>query len=165
MLEDDLTPLPTWEVERPPECAHARVGAVVATIVGAYPRCTKHSLRLLRKASVSRPTYAKGNAYLNCANTTHNIMRTRQYCQQCNMNHQVLNEPCSRPSLATSMRRAHVPGLIASCVMAKRLSQADLYQQRLPDGMQTDEIAEPRVRLEVIVAGLPCNTSFTSSTS
>ena len=45
------------------------------------------------------------------------------------------------------MRRAFVPGL--SCI----LSQADLYQQRLPDGMQTDEIAEPRVRLEVIVAG------------
>ena len=67
MLEDDLTPLPTWEVDRTPEFAHARVGAVVATIVGASPLCTKRSLRSLRKASVSRPTYAKGNVYLDCA--------------------------------------------------------------------------------------------------
>ena len=60
-------PSTTWEVVRPPECAHARVGAVVATIVGVPLLCTKHSLRSLRKASVSRPTYANGNVYLKCA--------------------------------------------------------------------------------------------------
>lgn len=71
------------------------------------------------------------------------------------MNHQVLDKAGSRRSLATSMRRAHVPGLVATSVVANRLPEADLSQQGLPDGTQTDEIVEPRVRSKAIVAG-PC---------